>query len=240
MSHSLTKAGIGILLILFSLLALTVHVSAKDTPDSAPVSVTELATTTTEEASVVTLVETSTDPRAEIINSYSPVSSDPGCNELDLFLEDLMAEVVSEDMTTYQQVKACYDYIVDNTRYGSHMQYASTMIGDVSCRQIIRNYGTIEGYGAITLKSKIGYCNAYASAFILMVEKVGLDARLVKGTTRGAGGYQVQHQWAEIDIDGVTYLFDPQLEQNLTSAGLGTYNVFCKTYDQVPGRYVRY
>lgn len=249
MSHILPKASISVILVLIVMLALILPASAQDTVDSDQVSLRRLAISQEEGEGVLidtlvvesTPVETSKDARATIINDVETLTpTTPNSKDLEQYLDTLLDDVISDDMTHYQKVRSCYDYLVSNTRYGSHMRYSGTQIGNVTAQQIINRYGTVEGYGAIVLGSQVGYCNAYASAFILMARNLGFDASLVKGATKGAGGYYVPHQWAEININGTRYVFDPQLEQNLTQAGLGTYNVFCKTYDQVPGRYIIY
>lgn len=169
----------------------------------------------------------------------NPVS--PRSEALDALLDDIMDDIFAEtdeDLDTYGQVKACYDYLVANVRYGSHTANLGAMVNDsVSCRSIYSSYGAVEGFGAVALTARVGMCNAYASAFILMARKIGLDAYLVKGSTRSGGGGYAYHEWAEIKIDDSVYVFDPQLEQNLVAAGLPRYTVFCRTYSEIPGRY---
>lgn len=178
------------------------------------------------------------DPLVQLINSAELNPADPQSKALDALLDEILLEIIDEDMDTYEKVKTCYDYLVAHVQYGSHMSRLGTVVKDgVTCGDIYAAYGAVEGYGAVALTANTGMCNAYASAFILMTRKIGLDASLVKGYTRGAGGGYVVHQWAEIEIDGMTYIFDPQLEQDLVKAGLPRYSVFFKTYSQVSGRY---
>lgn len=177
------------------------------------------------------------DARVEIINAAELEPAAPQSAELDAYLDELLSAILDEDMDTYEQVKACYDYLVDNVRYGSHMRYLNTPIGGATCGDIYYNYGEVEGFGAVALTAGRGMCNAYSAAFILMTRKLGLDAYLVEGSTRGSGGGYSYHKWCEINIDGTAYVFDPQLEQDLSASGLSAYTVFCRTYDQIPGRY---
>lgn len=203
------------------------------------------------------------DVRADILNQaeLSPVS--PQSAALDRYLDELLPEVLAgvaqddaseeddedkviddadkdTELTTYEQVKACYDYLTATVSYGSHTANLGTPVGDTTCRSIYRSYGEVEGFGAVALTARVGMCNAYSAAFILMVREIGLDARLVEGQTKSGGGGYAYHKWAEVVIDDVIYVFDPQLEQDLTAAGLPAYSVFCKTYDQIPGRYIKY
>lgn len=187
------------------------------------------------------------DPVADLLNEAEPGDPvSPQSDALDEYLDELMEEIfyeASEDggeLDSYGEVKACYDYLVANVSYGSHMRYLDTRVdGGVTCRGIYNVYGEVEGFGAVALTANVGMCNAYASAFILMTRKLGYDAYLVRGSTKSGGGGYAYHEWAEINIDGTAYLFDPQLEQDLVRAGLPRYTVFCRTYDEVPGRYIK-
>ena len=100
-----------------------------------------------------------------------------GIDALDALVAETLAKITNEDMTTYEKVVACYDYLTDNMRYGS--------------------------------------------------------------STRSAGGGYAYHKWAEITIDGTAYAFDPQLDQSYAQKGLGEYSNFCKTYEQINGRYIK-
>ena len=135
-----------------------------------------------------------------------------GIDALDALVAETLAKITNEDMTTYEKVVACYDYLTDNMRYGS---------------------------GAVALTSNYGLCNGYAAGFILLTRAIGLDADLVTGQTRSAGGGYAYHKWAEITIDGTAYAFDPQLDQSYAQKGLGEYSNFCKTYEQINGRYIK-
>lgn len=177
--------------------------------------------------------------QADILNAAPLNPQDPQSEDLNQFVDDIMDSIITEDMSTYQQVKACYDYLTTTTTYGSHMAYLGTPIGNVTAGDIYQQYGEIEGQGAVVLGAHTGMCNAYASAFIVMAREIGLDAYLVRGSTQSAWGGYTYHEWAEVRIGDSVYIFDPQLEQDLTRAGLGTYNVFGKTYNEVPGRYIK-
>lgn len=194
---------------------------------------------TEEEILPTTTVIKSESPMADLLAEAALNPTSPRSDALDAYLDELLPTIISDDMDTYAQVKACYDYLVQTVSYGSHTGRLGTPIGNTTCGRIYSAYGEVEGFGAVALTAKTGMCNAYASAFILMTRKLGLDSYLVKGSTKGAGGGYVYHEWAEINVDGNAYLFDPQLEQDLRSAGLPDYSVFFKTYAQVGGRYAK-
>ena len=175
----------------------------------------------------------------ELLNgeTLSPAEMQSGAlNEL---VSDRLGTLLSSDMTTYEQVKTCYDFLLENMQYDSSMRHLDAPAGDGTCWDIFYSYGELEGFAAVALSAHYGQCNGYAAAFIAMTRSIGLDARLVKGSTRGAGGGYVPHQWAELSLGGVPYIFDPQLDQNLAAQGLGEYGCFCLSYEDAGGRYLK-
>lgn len=189
--------------------------------------------------------------RIDLMNEAELTVVSPGSADLDEYLDALMMEIFYDlapedeedpdwfvaNLTTYEKAEACYDYLIENVSYGSHVANLGTAIGNTTCRAIDRIYGSVEGYGAVALTAEVGMCNAYASAFILMARKIGLKASLAKGYTRRRGGGWAYHEWAEITIGETVYAFDPQLDQSLSKQGLGEDIIFFKTYGEIPGRY---
>lgn len=183
------------------------------------------------------------DPRRDIINSIEELNVvSPDSEDLSAYIDELLPTIVAEDMDFFEQIKACFDYVRDNTSYGSHYTQANmnTRLGSTTIGTIYRQYGEVEGFGAVALVNRVGLCNAYSSAFIMLTRKLGFNAYLVKGSTKGRGGSYRYHEWCEIKLGDNTYVFDPQLDKDLARAGLGNYQVFCVTYDQIPGRYIKY
>lgn len=237
MSQWMKRVGISLLIVgMLSSASLGVFASEVDEDINFAVDTEEVIFVGNEESEeVITL---SSDPMVNLMNAQVLTSTPSASPELDAYLDELLATLITEDMDTYTKVKTCYDYLVDNMRYGSHTAGLGTMVNGVSCRSIYSQYGDVEGFGAVALTTKQGMCNAYSAAFCLMVRKIGLKADLVSGTTKGAGGSYVYHEWAEMELDGVKYVFDPQLEQSLSKYSVfGDYTVFYKTYEQVGSRY---
>lgn len=174
------------------------------------------------------------------INSMALSPTNAASPELNAYLDNLLASITTDQMTTYEKLTVCFEYIIANTSYASHMKYLGSEINGVTCNSIYSQYGDIEGFGAVVFASGKGMCNAYASAWILLAQKIGVQATLVEGSTKsGRGGYSY-HKWAEVVIDGVTYVVDPQLQQSLRNYWPGDYSVYFSTYDQIPGRYIKY
>lgn len=69
-----------------------------------------------------------------------------------------------------------------------------------------------------------GNCYAYASQFAFLAREIGYSVKVVRGYCPAYGGGWTPHGWCEINISGVTYIFDPDLQKEL---GINSY---MKTY----------
>ncbi len=153
---------------------------------------------------------------------------------LDQKIASVFSQIFTGNMDTYSKVKACYDYLILNTRYGSST-YSTAGFGSM----VEGNDAYIAWSAMCCLENHVATCNKYSSAFIAMMRTLGFDARYVDGQCTAAGGGYTGHVWVEVYIGGTAYVFDPQVEDNLTSGSNIQYLRFCKTYSQVPGKYIR-
>ena len=125
-------------------------------------------------------------------------------------------------MSTYEKVKTCYDYLVNTCSYGDN----------VTRLQFPEDNGTARAYGMLT--GHVGACDDYSCAFAALTRAIGLNCYTVYGLTARASGGMTGHIWCVIAIDGVEYVFDPQIDDNI---GANVYYRFCMTYDETPGSY---
>lgn len=163
-----------------------------------------------------------------VLNSAQLKPTMTGYEPCDRIVLQTLAQITTKDMTTYDKVKACYDWLIVNCRYGYLDEFTTP--------------NSPEEEGATRamdmLAYKIGACDDYSSAFAAMARALGLNCYTVYGqTTRSDGGY-TGHIWTVIKIDGVEYVFDPQVEDNIARGGDVYYYRFCKTYDEVYENYI--
>ena len=131
------------------------------------------------------------------------------------------------DSTPYETLLGCYDWLIQNCSYG----HDTVRMGEG---------GRIAEDAYSILAGRVGVCDNYSAAFAVMARMLGFDARLQNGQThRAAGGY-TGHAWCVINIHGVDYVFDPQVEDNIAAGGAIRHLRFCKTYEEVPDKYIRY
>lgn len=173
-----------------------------------------------------------TDSSAEgILNSVALNPGRSGFEPLDAVLDNLLPQILTADMNTYQKVKACYDYLIQNCSYGmnegvnEYIEYYFFGYAD-----------EVSAYGMLT--GHVGVCDDYSAAFAAMMKAVGLDCRVTGGQTTRTNGEYTPHAWCVMNLNGTEYIFDPQVEDNIAKGGAIQYYRFCKRYDEVPGKYI--
>ena len=126
------------------------------------------------------------------------VFADPTLTES---VDAILAEILTPGMDTYDKVKACYDWMVKNVSYKVPFHAGS---GYWDCAyQVFRD--------------KIGTCNCYSAAFAAMMRRIGLECYVLSGVTSASAGGMTGHIWTVIEIDGATYIFDPQVEDAIAN-----------------------
>lgn len=150
-----------------------------------------------------------------LLNSAALNPQKTGNELLDSLVESTLAKITNSNMSTYEKVKACYDYAINNFSYG----------------QSGINVWGIKGWAYAVLTNNVGVCNNYSSAFAVLTRAIGLDTYLQNGQTSSSKGGYTGHTWCTMMINGVPYLFDPQVEDNIAKGGPIYYYKFCKTYD---------
>ena len=150
--------------------------------------------------------------------------------ELDAMIDGIFAQIHTPGMTTYQKVKACYDYLIDNAEYGGGsfsvpMRYTSMQDAlTVACAKAI-------------LTTKEGVCDDYSSAFMVMTRRIGLQSYTCPCQAPNQTGGVSGHMVAVIPVAGTDYLFDPQIEDYNAKGGKIPYRNFCKTFASMAKTY---
>ena len=145
------------------------------------------------------------------------------CNNV---IRETLAQITTDSMTTYEKVKACYDYLIENCAYSYTADATKVTPFKVSAY--------------IMLTRRIGVCDDYSCAFAALIRAIGLNCYTISGKTAKATGGMTGHVWTVININGKEYVFDPQIDDNISKGGPIYYYRFCKTYDEVPESYANY
>lgn len=162
-----------------------------------------------------------------------------GDPELDQLLDNIFARIITPEMDTHDKLKACYDYLIENTQYGSAPNNANGL--DKTNWTWFFSYLDVYDATYEVLTTGYGVCDHYASAFAVMARKIGLSMYRVNGETHTASGGFTGHAWCELQHNGVIYVFDPQVEDNIAgrNGGVIRYLRFGGTEAQLADKYIR-
>lgn len=147
----------------------------------------------------------------------------PQNTDLKRILDEKMPLIVNDSFTTSMKVKAIYDYLINTCSYAGTTKY------------------DYETDAKILLTSNKGSCTYYVAAMHYMLLYEGIDNRIMSGHRYPREGSPKTsfHRWIEIDLNGVTYMFDPEWEDALTSPSIGIqYSRYCKTHEEMKAYYV--
>lgn len=160
-----------------------------------------------------------------ILNSAPLYPVSTGADYCDAAVQQTLAWITRPEMSTYQKVKACYDYLIDTCSYGDNV----LRLNFPEANGPARAYGMLAGH--------VGACDDYSCAFAAMMRVLGLNCYTVYGQTARASGGYTGHIWCAMNINGVEYVFDPQIDDNIAKGGPTGYYRFCVRYDETPGSY---
>ena len=124
-----------------------------------------------------------------------------------------------------EEIRAAYCHIIENTYFADPVGLDSWRWHSVP--------GTpappyVESRAVSPLCYGVGSCEDFAAALTVLLSRMGYQAAYVSGLTLSVDGRFIDHAWTVVQLDGVWYHLDPQLEQNVIRDGLLTYRYFLK------------
>lgn len=149
-----------------------------------------------------------------------------GNEYLDSLVQDLIDKATDENMSRSEKLKACYDYMVLNYEYGYNYNYS------------YGNGPKSVAWATAFLRDGYGACNNWSSAFLYVARALGYDVDLYYGSTANSRGGSYEHYWPVFHMDGTDYIFDPQVEHDITKkTGVIRYMRFGLTGSQASAKY---
>lgn len=143
-------------------------------------------------------------------------------DQLDTLLQQVIDQVTTQAMSQEGKLRACYDYVVNTFSYERKYNFSNAA-------------GWQRQYALEMLTKGRGNCYNFAATFGCLAEKLGYsNVRTIAGMTGKAGGGWSPHSWVEIDMNGTTYIFDPEMEH------ANGYDLWKKTYATSPLRYQKF
>lgn len=134
-----------------------------------------------------------------------------GSDELDEKLRDIVLKHTNDSMTREKKLRALYVYTRDSFTYLRRPAYEFGATGWMQTDALN------------ILKTGYGNCYSYAALFWYLARWMGYDARIYSGTV---GVRKSPHAWVEIDFDGKSYIFDPELEMAYHKKGQTKINLY--------------
>ena len=146
--------------------------------------------------------------------------------ELDAAVQQVFSQIFRPGMSTYDKVLACYNYIINNAEYGRTKMTVT--------QDDLQSYQTEQDVWIVLFAKRIlntgtGVCDDYSALFLVMTRAIGLDCYYTHGYTTNTKGETKDHVWDTITVDGVDYIFDPQVEDKQSANGI-KYTFFCQPY----------
>ena len=158
----------------------------------------------------------------DILNSAKLNPIKTGYTSLDNQVSSVINSVTSSSMSTYEKVKALYDWVINNMSYqlgfviGEEIDSLMNTYGFYE-KDAIQVFLAANGFG-----TKRGSCDNYSAMFMILTRRIGLDSYVVSArNTNGTG-----HTTVNIKINGKWYNFDPQREDNSKKNGKIMYYAF--------------
>lgn len=126
----------------------------------------------------------------------------------------------STDLGT--QLRNGYNWVVNNISYRTLPIPMQPEAG----------YTSEQWYAIYGIEQRAGNCYCYAAAFAAVARQLGYDATMISGSVPlRAGGYG-PHAWVELNINGVTYVCDPESQREYPN-----YGFYMVTYATAPYAY---
>jgi len=155
-------------------------------------SVTKSETQTTEVSVTNGMSDNTTSDNTMTSNSIGTSSAANSEAEL---VQNIISQIITNDMSELEKVKAIHDYMVMNIDYDTVNYYKNT-VPDTS--------RTVEG----TLTTKYAVCEGYAVTFKALCEAAGLEAVCVSGVATNSREKTEAHAWNQVKINQKWYNVD--------------------------------
>lgn len=167
----------------------------------------------TTEAPTPEVTEAPTEPYVgawTLLSTAKLAPTQSGYPELDTLINELLAQIITDDMNGYKKAWACYEYLIDNITYSRGMEANTGMFSTSDPATT----PTEVLWATDLLNSGMGCCYHYSAAYVYILRAIGFEAHLVSGNVPAYGGGVTPHCWLYVTIDGVNYIFDPDLDMN--------------------------
>lgn len=142
--------------------------------------------------------------------------------------QKILSKIITGDMTNYQKLKAIYSYCALSFSYSTNPKYYITS-SDYR-KKLYENSVAMDIYyldrAMTAFNTKQGACTAYSGAFVVLCDLAGFRAYIDEGDIHSKSGGYTGHTWTRVNLGGVYYIFDPQVEQSNMQSKAVPYTYF--------------
>lgn len=196
------------------------------------------AVETTEAFEQLTTAAVSTTPW-DLLNNEPLNPTKSGYSELDGLIEGYFKMLkdegtLNDEMSPYQRVRAIYVWFIKRIVYNRGMNVDA---GKYSKSDPATTPEEVL-WATDLFNTYQGCCYNYSSAFMYIMRALGYDAHLLSGQVASYNGGTTPHCWVYVNLDGVAYTFDPDVDmnyyyRNIDSGEEVTDTLFCKKMDEM-------
>ncbi len=158
-------------------------------------------------------IETEFDSLGKVEMTIHHTYTDEQITEIDAVVDELMASLLTPEMTTEEKIKAIHDYIINNTKYDK----------DRSDNKIKKYHSDI-AYGALIEHYAI--CGGYADSMKIFLDRLGIENFKIASEN---------HIWNFVKVNGTWYHLDLTWDDPVTDTGedILEYDYFLITTDEL-------
>jgi len=161
-----------------------------------------------------------------------PTENEPEPIDEPSYIESLAAKIAAQltepGMSESDMVKAAFNHIIETTTLHEPIGLDLWRIRGHEGPQP----SFVENRALSVLLFGVGMCEDYSAALTMILREMGFQAKYMPGLTLAADGSGfVNHAWTMVEIDGIWYHLDSQLEDNITRQGRIRYRYFLKGDD---------
>ncbi|HIT21713.1 MAG TPA: hypothetical protein IAB56_01905 [Candidatus Scybalousia intestinigallinarum] len=158
-------------------------------------------------------IETEFDSLGKVEMTIHHTYTDEQITEIDAVVDELMASLLTPEITTEEKIKAIHDYIINNTKYDK----------DRSDNKIKKYHSDI-AYGALIEHYAI--CGGYADSMKIFLDRLGIENFKIASEN---------HIWNFVKVNGTWYHLDLTWDDPVTDTGedILEYDYFLITTDEL-------
>lgn len=138
-----------------------------------------------------------------------------GNENLDTMIRNITKSTVNANMTQHQMLRALFNYEVKNYKYLAREKLS------------VGQTGWEESYAVPFFNKGKGNCYSFAAGFYYLAKNIGYNPKVVSGLV---GHNRRPHGWVEININGITYIYDTELTMAKRRDGYSNIDLFEMTY----------